>query len=68
MKYGPKFPNFMGVARENLFCFEHEHGHVHAHEPWAIFCDRITQHSALYNIPILYAIKPMPGEDPRCYK
>ena len=33
MKYGPKFPNFMGVARENLLCFEHEHGHVHAQEP-----------------------------------
>ena len=37
MKYGPKFPNFMGVARENLLCFEHEHGHVHAQEPWTIF-------------------------------
>ena len=36
MKYGPKFPNFMGVARENLLCFEHEHGHVHAQEPWTI--------------------------------
>ena len=33
MKYGPKFPNFMGVAREILLCFEHEHGHVHAQEP-----------------------------------
>ena len=33
MKYGPKFPNFMGVARENLLCFEH----VHAQEPWTIF-------------------------------
>ena len=28
LKYGPKFPNFMGVARENLLCFKHEHGHV----------------------------------------
>ena len=37
MKYGPKFPNFMGVARENLLCFEHEHGHVHAQEPWTTF-------------------------------
>ena len=37
MKYGPKFPNFMGVARENLLCFEHEHGHVHAKEQWTIF-------------------------------
>ena len=37
MKYGPKFPNFMGVAPENLLCFEHEHGHVHAQEPWTIF-------------------------------
>ena len=37
MKYGPKFPNFMGVARENLLCFKHEHGHVHAQEPWTIF-------------------------------
>ena len=37
MKYGPKFPNFMDVARENLLCFEHEHGHVHAQEPWTIF-------------------------------
>ena len=37
MKYGPKFPNFLGVARENLLCFEHEHGHVHAQEPWTIF-------------------------------
>ena len=33
MKYGPKFPNFIGVARENLLCFEREHGHVHAKEP-----------------------------------
>ena len=33
MKYGPKFPNYMGVAREILLCFEHEHGHVHAQEP-----------------------------------
>ena len=31
MKYGPNFPNFMGVARENLLCFEH------AQEPWTIF-------------------------------
>ena len=23
----------MGVARENLLCFKHEHGHVHAQEP-----------------------------------
>ena len=37
MKYGVKFPNFMGVARENLLCFENEHGHVHAQEPWTIF-------------------------------
>ena len=37
MKYGPKFPNFISVARENLLCFEHEHGHVHAQEPWTIF-------------------------------
>ena len=37
MKYGPKFPNFMGAARENLSCFEHEHEHVHAQEPWTIF-------------------------------
>ena len=37
MNYGPKFPNFMSVARENLLCFEHEHGHVHAQEPWTIF-------------------------------
>ena len=37
MKYGPKFPNFMGAAKENLLCFEHEHGHVHAQEPWTIF-------------------------------
>ena len=37
MKYGTKFPNFMGVARENLLCFEHEQGHVHAQEPWTIF-------------------------------
>ena len=37
MKYRPKFPNFMGVARENLLCFDHEHGHVHAQEPWTIF-------------------------------
>ena len=27
----------MGVARENLLCFEHEHGHVHAQEPGTIF-------------------------------
>ena len=40
MKYGPKFPNFMGVARENLLCFEHEHGHVHAQEPWTILPGR----------------------------
>ena len=33
MKYGLKFPNFMGVAREDLLCFEHEHGHLHAQEP-----------------------------------
>ena len=33
MKYRAKFPNFMGVARGNLLCFEHEHGHVHAQEP-----------------------------------
>ena len=33
MKHGAKFPNFMGVARENLLCFELEHGHVHAQEP-----------------------------------
>ena len=26
MKYEQKFPNFMRVARENLLCFEHEHG------------------------------------------
>ena len=26
MKYEPKFQNFMGVARENLKRFEHEHG------------------------------------------
>ena len=37
MKYGQKFPNFMCVARENLLCFKHEHGHVHAQEPWTIF-------------------------------
>ena len=37
MKYGAKFPNFMDVARENLLCFEHEHGYVHAQEPWTIF-------------------------------
>ena len=30
MKYGPEFPNFMGVARENRLCFEHEQGNVHA--------------------------------------
>ena len=33
MKYGPNFSNFMGGARENLLCFNHEHGHVHAKEP-----------------------------------
>ena len=27
----------MGVARENLLGFEHEHGYVHAQEPWTIF-------------------------------
>ena len=28
MKHEPKFPNFMCVARENLFCFENEHGMI----------------------------------------
>ena len=37
MKYGPKVPNFMCVARENLVCFKLEHGYVHAREPWTIF-------------------------------
>ena len=37
LKYGPKFPNFMGVAKENLLCFEHKLGHVRAQEPWNIF-------------------------------
>ena len=26
MTNDPKFPNFIGVARENLLCFMHEHG------------------------------------------
>ena len=34
---GLNFPNFMGVARENLLWFEHEHGHVHVPEPCTIF-------------------------------
>ena len=44
MKYGPKLQNFMGVARENLLCFEREHGHVHAQEPWTIFAWVIIFH------------------------
>ena len=57
MKYGPKFPNFMGVARENLLCFEHEHGHVHAQEPWTIFAHAQLISAAFFKLSNLICME-----------